>query len=53
MELSIKDSGEVMKDMGMGHRFGQMELNMKVIGETTKLMERENSGMLMEMFLMV
>ena len=44
----IKDSGKEMSDMVMAHRFGQMELSMKAIGKTIKLMVREFSGMFTE-----
>lgn len=39
--------------MVMVFKFGQMELNMKVIGRTTKLVEKGNFTMLMVMFLKV
>ena len=41
------------KDMVRVRRYGQMELNTKVNGLTTKLMEKENSGMLMVTSMMV
>jgi hypothetical protein len=37
----------------MEFRYGLMVQDMKVNGGTIKLMEKENSGMSMEMFLMV
>ena len=39
MELSIKASGKVNKDMVMEFKFGQMVLSMRAIGLTIKLME--------------
>jgi hypothetical protein len=39
------------RGMDKDNRYGLMEPNMKVNGETTKLMAKESSGMPMEMFM--
>lgn len=53
MEQFIKVNGKAKRDMDLEYKFGQMELNMKDIGKTIRLMAKESSGMPMEMFLMV
>jgi hypothetical protein len=53
MELCIKVNGNKETDMAMEFKFGQTVQSMKGTGKIIKLMEKENFGMLMEMFLMV
>ena len=53
MGLYTEDNGGELLDMDMVYKFGLMELDMKENGKITKLMEKENSGMWMEMYLMV
>lgn len=43
MGLYIKDSGKMVRGLGMEYKFGQMERNTRVIGGTTRPMERVNS----------
>jgi hypothetical protein len=50
--LFIKDNGKINNDMVMEYRYGLTELNMRDIGLIIKLMEGENSGMQMVMFMM-
>jgi hypothetical protein len=45
MEQSIKDNGKETKDMDMGYNNGQMVLDMKAFGWTTKLMVKAHSIM--------
>lgn len=52
MGLCTVVNGKMRCDMVMEFRFGQMELNMKVIGETIKLTEEESFGIQMVMSLM-
>ena len=52
MEQYTKDSGEETTEKDLACKFGQMVPSTMGIGRTTKLMEGECSGMLMEMFLM-
>ena len=52
-ELSTKDSGKVGSEMALENRLGQMVQNILVSGEKTELMEKEDSYMLMEIFMMV
>lgn len=52
-EQFTKVNGKMKTDMDMGYKFGQMELNMRVIGKTTRHMVKVNFGMLMVMCLMV
>jgi hypothetical protein len=44
-EQSIKDNGEEKLDMVLVYKFGQMVLDMKVIGKIIKLMVQESFGM--------
>lgn len=53
MELCIRDSGKEAIDMALEYRYGLMELSMKGIGRTTKLMARVSFGMQMGMYLTV
>ncbi|MBP7512512.1 MAG: hypothetical protein KA981_11310 [Bacteroidia bacterium] len=50
MELNTKDNGLETIDRGMESSFGQMELNIKVTGQKTKLQVRVSLLMLMETF---
>ena len=40
-------------EMDLDYKFGPMVQNMKEIGKITKLMEKENFGILMEIIMMV
>lgn len=53
MELFIRGSGEVQAERVMVCRYGQMELSISDYGKKTKLMVRDNSSMLMVMFMKV
>ena len=54
MEQCIEDNGkqQLKADTGMVYKFGQTVQNMKVTGQTTKLMVKVNFGMRMAMCLM-
>jgi hypothetical protein len=43
--------GKTIQDMGMEHRYGQMEQSMKVNGRMIKHMVKESSGILMVIYL--
>lgn len=48
----MTEVGEDSSEKDMGYKFGQMEPDMKVIGTTTKLMEKESLYTSMAMFMM-
>ena len=53
MVQPMSASGLEILNMDMESRFGKMAPNTKEIGDLIKLAAKENSGMLMEMFLKV
>lgn len=53
MELSIKAIGKTICDTAKVLKYGLMEQDTKDFGEKIRLMEKGNSGMLMETFLRV
>jgi hypothetical protein len=53
MVLFIKANGKEVRDTARVYKFGQTALAMKDSGNGIRLTEKENSGMLTEMFLMV
>ena len=52
-EQDILDSGLEVSEMVMEYKNGQMELNMKGLGKIIGLMGKENSFMLMVIFMKV
>lgn len=53
MEQSIRVTLRMELDMAQVPKFGLMEQSTKESGDTTRLMVKENSGMLMAMFMKV
>ena len=53
MEQSIRDSGEDRAEKVMEFKYGQMEPSILVFGKKIKLMVKDSSFMLMEMFMKV
>ena len=53
MEQSIRDSGEDQAEKVMEFKYGQMEPSILVFGKKIKLMVKDSSFMLMEMFMKV
>jgi len=51
MELYIQDILKRIQDMDSESKFGQMVQNMREYGKIIKQMEKENFGILMEMFM--
>lgn len=52
MEQFTKASGKMETDKDLEFKYGQMELNMKDTGKTTRHLEEESFGMLMETYMM-